>query len=104
MSVFIQRWPPIKLKDLELIKQEENEGFYNYFASLRVKATHIVDQPSEAEQVRLFIRNLQPTCRQHLLFMPFENFIALRNLGTLPEEELARDTHAKIGSNCKGNY
>jgi len=31
--------------------------------------------------------------------MPFENFTALRNIGMILKEELAREVSAKIGSN-----
>ena len=63
----------------------------------------MANQPSEADQVRSFIRNLQPTYRQHMLFMPFENFTTLRNTGMLLEEKLAMETPVKTGSNRKGN-
>ena len=51
----------------------------------------MVDRPSEVDQVRLFIRNLRPTYRQHLWLTRFEIFITQRNIGTLVEE-LARKT------------
>jgi len=64
----------------------------------------MVDRLLESNQVRLFIRNFQPTYGQHLQFMPFENFTALRNIGMILKEELAREVSAKIGSNWKGNF
>ena len=36
--------------------------------------------------------------------MPFKNFIALRNAGTLIEEELSTKAPTKIGCNYKSNY
>ena len=57
----------------------------------------MVDRPSEVDQVRLLIRNLQPTYRQHLQFTLIDNFFTLRNVGMLIVEELARETHAKAG-------
>ena len=59
---------------------------------MRAKGTHMVDQPSEADQIRLFIRNLQPTYMQHLKFMASENFTTLGNIGMLVEEDLPRET------------
>ena len=53
------------------------------------KVAHMVDQPSKANRVRLFIRSVQPPYREHLRFIPFENFRTLKNAGMLVEEELA---------------
>lgn len=78
------------LRDLELIMQKEKERFSNNRTRWRIKAIHMVDQPSEANQVRLFMRSLQPTYRQHMWFTPFKNFTALRNVGMLVEEAQLR--------------
>ena len=63
----------------------------------------MVDRLLEADQVRLFIRNLQPTYRKHLRFTHFENFTTSRNVGMLVEEELAREAPTKAGNNLKSN-
>jgi len=57
----------------------------------------------EANQVKLFIRNLEPTYK-HLRFTPFENFITLRNVCMLVEEDLARKTSTKATTKWKNNY
>ena len=67
-------------------------------ARQRVKDAHLVDGSSEANKVRLFIRNVQPTYKHPLRFMPFRNFIALRNVGLAIEEELSRETPTKTSS------
>jgi len=54
---------------------------------------HPYSEPTD--QVRLFIRNLYATYKQHLRFTPIENFMTLRNVGMLLEEELARETLAQ---------
>ena len=64
----------------------------------------MANQPLEANQVRLFIRNLLPTWRQHMRLIPFETFIALKNAGMLLEDELTREALTKTGGNRKGNY
>ena len=46
--------------------------------------------------MRLFIRNLRATYRQHLWFTPFGNFTALRIVGILFEEQLAREGTARV--------
>jgi len=59
----------------------------------------MLDRSSKIDQVRLFIKNLQPIYMQHMQFAPFENFTTPRNMGTLVEKELAREAQVKTGSN-----
>jgi len=87
------------LRNLKLLRQEGKEGFYEYLARWMVNVTHMVDQSSKVNQVRLFISNLQPIYREHLQFMLFENFIALRNVGMQVEEKLSNKALAKSGCN-----
>ncbi|KAJ8422699.1 hypothetical protein Cgig2_031933 [Carnegiea gigantea] len=69
----------------------------------RAKAAHMVDQLSKVGQLRSFIKNLQPTYREHLRFTPFENFITLSNVSMLVEEKLAQEVPTKVTNNSKGN-
>jgi len=41
---------PIMRRDLELIKQEEKEGFNNFLSQWRIKATYTVETPSGTDQ------------------------------------------------------
>jgi len=50
----------------------------------------MVDRLLEADQVRLFIKNLQSTYRQHMQLTSFEDFSTLQNAGMQVEEDLAR--------------
>jgi len=68
------------LSDRKLLKQEDKDEFSKFLIRWREKATHMVDWPFEADQVRLFIRNVQCMYRQYLKFTPFNNF-SLRNVG-----------------------
>ena len=70
----------------------------------RENTAHVVGRPSEVDQLRLFIRNLQLTYKQHLKFTPFDNFASLKKGGMLIEEELLKKTIAKIGSNLESNH
>jgi len=92
------------LKGLKLVKQEEKEGIANYSVRQRVKATDMVDRPSEADHMRVFIINLHSTYKQRLQFTSFKNFATLRNAWMLIEEELSKVLLAKPGSKCKNNY
>ena len=64
----------------------------------------MVDRPSEVDQVRLFIKNLQFAYMQQLQFTPFENFTTLRDADMLAEQKLAKEEPTKIGNNQKDNY
>ena len=80
---------------MEVITYEEKEGFGNYLSRWREKVTTMMDRPSEANQVRLFIGHLQPAYKQQLWFIPFEKFLTLMNVWMQLEEELVRETPVK---------
>ena len=64
----------------------------------------MVDRPSKINKVRMFIKNLQHMYKQHLTFIPFENFITLRHVSMLVEEELAWETSTITTNTWKDNY
>jgi len=59
----------------------------------------MADSNEVADRVTLFIKNLQPTYKQHLRFTPFENFATNKNIGMLVEDELAREMPKNATSN-----
>jgi len=64
----------------------------------------MVDQPSETDYIRLFIRNLQPTYNKHLRFTPFKNFVTFISLGMLMKKEMAKEMPKKASRSWKNNY
>ena len=77
-------------RDLELTKKKEKKSF-SYLSS-------------KAEQVRLFIRNLQPTYKQHLRFMSLKIFMMLWNIDMFVQEKsLDKRTQKQSNSGEQAN-
>ena len=57
-------------RELEIMKQRENEGFTAFLTRLRQTAAQMVSPPPESEMVKTFINNLQPKYRTHLRYIP----------------------------------
>src|SRR6187397_1545743 len=55
-------------RELEILKQKENEGFTSFFNKWRETSTKMIEVPSEKEFVRLFIKNLQEKYSKHLKY------------------------------------
>ena len=79
---------PIGLRELELTKQNSNEDFVTLLNRWREKATQITNRPSQEDQVRLVICNLQSMYGDHIKFQPIESFTKLYKVGLLIREEV----------------
>src|SRR6185503_15093051 len=55
-------------RELEMLKQKENEGFTSFFNKWRETSTKMVDVPTEKESVRMFIKNLPKMYSKHLKY------------------------------------
>ncbi|MVY95942.1 hypothetical protein GP918_30870 [Enterobacteriaceae bacterium 8376wD7] len=53
-------------RDLEMTKQESNEDFATFVARWREKAAKMKNRPSEEDQVRIVVKNLQPKYLTHI--------------------------------------
>lgn len=87
---------PIGLRELEATKQNEHEDFVTFLTRWREKAAQMTNRPTEEDQVRIVIRNLQPKYHEHLKFQPIDTFPRLYKIGLLIEEEL--QAHKAKGS------
>ncbi|XP_077230962.1 uncharacterized protein LOC143864031 [Tasmannia lanceolata] len=79
----------ITRRDLETTKQDSNESFMTFVKRWRKKVAHMMDRPSEREQVQIVLKNLSSHMLQHmsLQFYPdFEHFIIA---GTQIEDAMA---------------
>ena len=91
---------PIGLRELEATKQNEKEEFSTFLTRWREKAAQMTNRPTEEDQVRIVIRNLQPKYQEHLKFQPIESFSRLYKVGLHIEEEL----QAQKNKGNTGNY
>ena len=79
---------PIGLHELELTKQNSNEDFVTFLNRWRGKAAQMTNRPSQEDQVRLVIHNLQPKYGDPIEFQPIDSFTKLYKVGLLIEEEV----------------
>jgi hypothetical protein len=91
----------ITKRDLEVTKQTEKEGFTDFLARWRGKAAKMIERPSEAEQVEIFVKNLRDPYKKHLRYSGIESFARLNKIGIQIEDD-AVETNAK--SQYKGYY
>ena len=56
----------ITMRELESAKQGPKENFSDFVRRWRSLASQMVDRPSEKDQIRIIIRNLQPALASHL--------------------------------------
>ena len=56
----------ITMRELESAKQGPKENFSDFVRRWRNLASQMVDRPSEKDQIRIIIRNLQPALASHL--------------------------------------
>ena len=71
---------------MELTKQNSNEDFVTFLNIWMEKAAQMTNGPSQEDQVRLVIGNLQPKYEDHIILQPIESFTKLYKVGLLIEE------------------
>src|SRR6187397_1640876 len=89
-------------RQLEMLRQKENEGFTSFFNKWRETSANMVEVPTENESVRMFIKNLQEKYSKHLKYQHNLNtFKAVYDIGIEIEDDLAKQKAAN-NSNHSG--
>ena len=71
----------VTTRDLEVTRQEPKEGFSEFVARWRAKASMMAARPSDKDQIRMAVRNLQPKLMQKMIVLPFPTFSDLHEMG-----------------------
>ena len=78
-------------RQLEMLRQKENEGFTSFFNKWRETSAKMIEVPTEKESVRMFIKNLQEKYSKHLKYQHNLNtFKAVYDIGIEIEDDLAK--------------
>lgn len=77
------------LRDLEMIKQKDKESFTNFLIRRRSKAAHMINRPTEVDQVPMIIQGLIPSYRQYLKFANILTITDLKKMGIMVEKKMA---------------
>ncbi|KAF5934446.1 hypothetical protein HYC85_030617 [Camellia sinensis] len=78
----------ITTRDLETTRQEPKESFSEFVARWRAKASMMTIRPTDKDQIRMVVRNLQPKLMQKMIVLPFPSFLDLHEMGVQIEDAM----------------
>ncbi|KAI8524391.1 hypothetical protein RHMOL_Rhmol13G0146600 [Rhododendron molle] len=79
----------VTTRELESTKMESKESFADFVKRWRAKAAQMKDRPSDKDQIRLIVRNLQPTLAKHMVMaQACSNFKTFFDTGLAVEEAI----------------
>ncbi|KAF5932779.1 hypothetical protein HYC85_028950 [Camellia sinensis] len=78
----------ITTRDLETTRQEPKESFSEFVTRWRAKASMMTLRPTDKDQIRMIVRNLQPKLMQKMIVLPFPTFSDLHEMGVQIEDAL----------------
>ena len=84
------------IRTLEVLTQNEKEGFTAFLTRWRAISTEISPRPSETELISKFIYNLRPQYRDQMKYAVIENFRQLKMVGTRIEDDLRADKMSRV--------
>lgn len=78
----------ITTRDLEAMRQEPKESFSEFVSRWRAKASMMTLRPTDKDQIRMIVRNLQPKLMQRMIVIPFPTFSDLHDMGVQIEDAM----------------
>ncbi|GMQ05633.1 hypothetical protein CsSME_00050586 [Camellia sinensis var. sinensis] len=78
----------ITTRDLETMRQEPKESFSEFVTRWRAKASMMTIRPTDKDQIRMIVRNLQPKLMQKMIVIPFPTFSDLHEMGVQIEDAM----------------
>ena len=67
----------VSRRELEALRQRPDESVTSFISRWREKIAHIIDRPSEHDQIGMIMRSLQPRFARHLMGFPQTDFGSL---------------------------
>ena len=67
----------VSRRELEALRQRPDESVTSFISRWREKIAHIIDRPSERDQISMIMRSLQPHFARHLMGFPQTDFGSL---------------------------
>ena len=93
----------VSRRELEALRQRPDESVTTFISHWREKIAHIIDRPSERDQISMIMRSLQPRFARHLMGFQHTNFGSLVQALCGIEEGISRGLWADSSpSNSKG--
>ena len=67
----------VSWRELEALRQRPDESVTSFISRWREKLAHIIDRPSERDQINMIMRSLLPRFARHLMGFPHTDFGSL---------------------------
>ena len=80
----------VTLRELEVLKQNEDEGFTSFYTRWREKAAQMIQRPSDVDLVQKFTDNLIDPYKQHLRYLGLDSFKRVYDVGIKIEDDLLK--------------
>ena len=78
----------ITTRDLETTRQEPKETFSDFVTRWRAKASMMTLRPTDKDQIRMIVRNLQPKLMQKMIVLPLPTSSDLHEMGVQIEDAM----------------
>ena len=78
----------VTTRELETTPQDAKEIFSTFLERWRAKDAKMTTRPTEKDQVRMVIKNLQPQLMKHLIVQPLNTFEKLFDVGIQVEDAI----------------
>src|SRR2546425_7404227 len=78
----------ISMEELKSTTQNPNESFSDYLNRWWNRLMLVRNKPDEQGLIRIFISGTLPSFRKEMYFLPFEDFVDVRRVGTSIERRL----------------
>ncbi|CAL5331373.1 unnamed protein product [Camellia sinensis] len=78
----------ITTRDLETMRQEPKESFSEFVTRWRATASMMTLRPTDKDQIRMIVRNLQSKLMQKMIVIPFPTFSDLHEMGVQIEDAM----------------
>ena len=82
-------------RELEILEQEEKEGFTTYLTRWRGIAAKMVTAPPEKEMVKIFVSNMLPKYKDHLKYLGLKTFEEVYRISIDIEEDFIKEADEK---------
>ncbi|KAF5932853.1 hypothetical protein HYC85_029024 [Camellia sinensis] len=94
----------ITTRDLETMRQELKESFSEFVTRWRAKASMMTIRPTDKDQIRMIVRNLQPKLMQKMIVIPFPTFSDLHEMGVQIEDAMKQGLLTRRRSSPGGRF
>ncbi|XP_077226343.1 uncharacterized protein LOC143859575 [Tasmannia lanceolata] len=88
-------------RDLKALKQGHNETFTSFIRRWRRKAAQMTHRLSDADQIKIVVKNLSPQYYHHMAIQYFLDFNHLIKTGTQIEDALSKGLRSRSSSDVR---